>query len=193
MKNIFKEKVTMFCKNCGTQNADDAKVCSHCGQPLDAATPVQQPQTVIIQQTAEPAKSPKNVGALVCGIIGSVFALIGAIIWTAAFGTAADCLSSIGFDSTKAAVYCAVFAILGIGGGVVSLVGSVQAFKFKQPAGIVMSIVGLLCQVGAFIAQCVVAGGHFGAIIILSIWTIIGLVLLVVETILAGKKAPKNN
>lgn len=119
----------------------------------------------------------KNTAALVFAIIGSIFGIIGAIMWAACADTCADIVGS----STG---YTIGFIVLGLGGAVISLIGGIQAFHFKK-AGVPLSVIGLLMQIGNLILQCVFAGGFS---FVLSLWTIVAIVLLLVETILAGRK-----
>ena len=124
----------MYCKNCGAENPDGTKFCSKCGQPLDAAQPVQ--QTVIVQAPA-PVQRKRNGGALACGIIGFILSIIGAFIWVLIFSAMKDCADAINLPSSEITIRLVVIAILGIGGGIVGLVGAVQAFNYKGVPGIV--------------------------------------------------------
>ena len=49
----------MFCGNCGTSNADDARFCANCGAPLTQPQPAPQPAPrAVAQPTPEPAPQP---------------------------------------------------------------------------------------------------------------------------------------
>lgn len=126
----------------------------------------------------------KNIGALVCAIIGAVLGLVGGILWA----TCADALGSInsglGGDSTNQTIYLVVFIVLGIGGAVLSLIGGIQAYSYKK-SGLILSVFGLLMQVGCLIAQCVAVEGFA---FLLSACTVVSIILLLVATILSGKK-----
>ncbi len=176
----------MYCKNCGAENPDGTKFCSKCGQPLDAAQPVQ--QTVIVQAPA-PAAPKKNVAPLVLGIIGMIFAFVGAIIWAVIAGAAKDCSAAAGFNNAEATLYLVIFILFGFGGGVLSLVGSIQAYTFKRGPAIGLSFAGLALQIGCLIAQCVCISTFS---FLLSFWTLIAVILLLVEAILSIRKAPQN-
>lgn len=119
----------------------------------------------------------KNTAALVLAIIGTVFGIIGAIMWAACADTCADIVGS----STG---YTVGFIVLGLGGAVFSLIGGIQAYNLKK-SGLALSVVGLLMQFGNIILQCVFLGGFS---FVLSLWTIVAIILLLVATILAGRK-----
>ncbi len=176
----------MFCKNCGTQNPDGTKFCSKCGQPLDAAQPAQS-QTVIIQQTVQP-KPKKNGGALACGIIGFILAVIGSFIWVLIFSAMKSCADAINLPSSEVTIRLVVIAILGIGGAIVGIAGAAQAFKFNRIPGIVCTGVGFACQLGSLIAQVV----DIGFIALFSIWTIFALILFGVAFGLSFLKPKKD-
>lgn len=120
----------------------------------------------------------KNIAALVLAILGAVAGVIGGIMWAACADTCADAVgTSIG--------YTIGFIVLGIGGAVVALVGGIQAFTYKG-GRVALSVVGLVMQVGALVLQCVFIEGFA---FVLSMWTLIAIILLLVETILAARKA----
>ena len=132
----------------------------------------------------------KNIGTLVCAIIGTVFGVISAILWAACADLANSIDSATGGSGNAATLYLALFLILGLGGSVLSLIGGIQAFNYKK-AGLVLSVIGLLMQLGMIIVECVSVGGFS---FLLTFITIIALVLFLVATILAGvKKAPVEN
>ncbi len=122
----------------------------------------------------------KNTASLVLAIIGAIFGIIGAVMWTAC----ADACANIVGSSTA---YTIGFIVLGLGGSVISLIGGIQAYGFKK-SGFALSLVGFLMQVGHLVLQCVFAGGFS---FILSLWTILAIVLLLIETILS-KKQPND-
>lgn len=126
----------------------------------------------------------KNTAAFVLALIGSIFGLIGGILWTAC----ADALNSVesavaGTGSTT--VYLVFFIILGIGGAVLSLVGGIQAFGFKK-GRLALIVAGLLFQVGMLITACVAVGGFS---FLLNLCTIVAIILLVIAVIFARRKA----
>ena len=52
----------MFCKNCGTENDDNAKFCRACGQPLENETATQEQSSVqdnAAQVEPQPAPAPQ--------------------------------------------------------------------------------------------------------------------------------------
>ncbi len=119
----------------------------------------------------------KNTAALVLSILGAIFAVIGGILWAACADTCAEVVQS----STG---YTVGFLALGIGGAVISLIGGIQAFGFKR-AGLALSVVGLLMQVGNLVLECVFLGGFS---FVLSLWTILALIMLVIATVFAARK-----
>lgn len=120
----------------------------------------------------------KNTASLVLAIIGSVFGIIGAVMWSACADACADIVGS-------SSGYTAGFIILGLGGAIVSLIGGIQAFGFKR-GRFLLSVIGLLMQIGNLILQCVFAEGFSFA---LSLCTILSIILLLVATIFAKKNA----
>lgn len=126
----------------------------------------------------------KNTGALVCAIIGAIFAIIGAILWATCADALGSVSSAVGGDRGNTTIYLVLFLVLGVGGAVVSLIGGIQAKDYKRP-GFVLSLVGLLMQIGNLITECVsVEGFSF----LLSACTIIAVILLLVATVFSAKK-----
>ena len=120
----------------------------------------------------------KNVAALVCAIVGAVFGVIGGIMWAACAEACAEIVgSSVG--------YTVGFILLGIGGALISLIGGIQAFGFKR-GRLGLSVLGLLMQAGNLVLQCVFVKGFS---FIMSLWTLLALVMLLLATIFAAKKA----
>lgn len=127
----------------------------------------------------------KNTGSLVCAIIGAVFGLIGGILWAACADAVGSVGAAAGADTSSSTVYLVVFLILGIGGAVVSLIGGIRAYG-RNSGAVALSVLGLLMQVGNLVAQCIsVEGFSF----VLSLCTIVSIVMLLVATILAGRRA----
>ena len=64
----------MICKNCGKENAEDAKFCGKCGKPLTEAVNV--PDTSVSQTS-----SKRNTGKIIIAVVGVLaVVLIGAVI-----------------------------------------------------------------------------------------------------------------
>lgn len=120
----------------------------------------------------------KNTASLVLAIIGSIFGIIGAVLWSACADTCANIVGSSSW-------YTAGFIVLGLGGAIVSLIGGIQAFGFKR-GRFALSVIGLIMQVGNLILQCVFAEGFS---FILSCCTILSIILLLIATILAKRNA----
>lgn len=84
----------MFCTTCGTQNPDNGKYCTQCGQPLAPSQPTQAPPLPSmppppptvgrVQASADAPNDGKAVASLICGILSvtlfSVFTGLPAII-----------------------------------------------------------------------------------------------------------------
>lgn len=126
----------------------------------------------------------KNTAALVLAIIGAVFGLIGGILWTACADLVGSVESAATGSNGNSAVYLACFIILGIGGAVLALVGGIQAFGYRK-GGFVLTLIGLLFQVGQLIAACVAVEGFS---FLLNLCTLVSIILLVVAVIFAHKK-----
>lgn len=124
----------------------------------------------------------KNTAALVLAIIGAIFGLIGGIVWTACADTCADIVKS-------STLYTVAFAVLGIGGAVLSLIGGIQAFGFKGGA-LALSVIGFICQIANLIVQCVFLEGFS---FVLSLCTIVAIILLLLATIFAARKPAFDN
>ena len=118
----------------------------------------------------------KNTASLVLAIIGAVCGLIGAIMWAACADACADIVGS-------STLYTVLFILLGIGGAVVSLIGGIKAFTFRG-GRFALSLLGLLMQVANLIVQCVFVEGFS---FVLSWWTLLAIVLLLVATILSRR------
>lgn len=119
----------------------------------------------------------KNIAALVFAILGAVFGVIGALMWSACADTCA------GIDAS-ANGYTAGFIILGIGGSVLSLIGGIRAYGFNS-GRLALSVIGLLMQIGNLILECVFLGGFS---FIMSVWTLLALLMLLLGTCFAAKK-----
>lgn len=125
----------------------------------------------------------KNIASLVLAIIGAIFGLIGGILWAACADTAADLL-----DDGGSTIYLACYIVFGIGGAVLSLVGGIQSYNRKK-GGLVCSVLGLLFQVAVLIASCVHVGGFS---FLLELCTIVAIILLLVQVIMAARKPQQN-
>lgn len=128
----------------------------------------------------------KNTAGFVLALIGAIFGLIGGILWTACADAVNGVSSSVGGSGNESTIYMVCFIILGIGGAVISLIGGIQAFGYKK-GGLVLTIVGLLFQIGMLIASCVYVGGFS---FLLNVCTIIALILLAVALIFIVKNKP---
>lgn len=118
----------------------------------------------------------KNTASLVLAIIGAICGLIGGIMWA----TCADACANIVGSST---LYTVLFLVFGIGGAVISLIGGIKAFTY-QKGRFGLSLFGWLLQVANLIVQCVFAEGFS---FVLSLWTLLAIILLLVATILSRK------
>lgn len=125
----------------------------------------------------------KNTGALVCSIIGAIFAILGGILWASCADAVGAIGSAAGGDSTLPTVYMVVFLILGIGGGAIALLGGIRAYGGKSKATF-LCVLGFLTQIGNLIAQCVCVSGFS---FLLSLSTLLAIVLLLIASILSAK------
>ncbi|MCM1289356.1 MAG: hypothetical protein NC132_01710 [Corallococcus sp.] len=128
----------------------------------------------------------KNTGAFVCGLLGAIFGLIGGILWTACADVLNSAVTAAGGNGGSMTIYLVCFIVLGIGGAVLALIGSIQSFHFKK-GGFALTLLGFLFQVGHLVANCVGVGGFS---FLLNICTLVSIILLLVATILARKKPP---
>lgn len=125
----------------------------------------------------------KNVAALVLAIFGAVFGLIGGILWSACANFVSE-LQQATDGGNSGTIYLVCFIVLGIGGAVLALVGGIQAYNYKKGA-LVLTLIGLLFEVGCLIASCVsISGFSF----VLSLCTIVSIILLIVAVVFAAKK-----
>lgn len=74
----------MFCKNCGTENTDEAKFCKNCGQPMEEVQPEQTAEPVTEEvQAAETADSvtddseiPESTGTAIASMILGIASIV---------------------------------------------------------------------------------------------------------------------
>ncbi len=112
-------------------------------------------------------KKYKSVAGGVLGIIGAVLAFISAI-WFVACAEVADTVSSVAGEGTN---YTWAAYVLGLGGAVATIVGSVFAFKSSYVGGIIMAIALIMTIV-------------LGVIMYFSILSIMSMVLIGLSAIL---------
>lgn len=125
----------------------------------------------------------KNTASLVLAIIGAVFGLIGGILWAACADAAAELL-----DDGGSIIYMVCYIVFGIGGAVLSLVGGIQSYNHKK-GGLVCSVLGFLFQIAVLIASCVHVGGFS---FLLELCTLVAIILLLVQVIMAARKPQIN-
>ncbi len=194
----------MYCPKCGVQNPDDSKFCRECGSPLEGGAPSAEPQQPQGQQqgqfvtpfpgvplapTPPSSREKKNIVALVLGIIGVLFAFVGAVLW-ASCSEIFSCSDSVpGSEAPGNILFTVLFVVCGIGGSVLSCVGSIQAFNYAR-GRFVLSLLGFLCQIGCLIVQIVMLGTFS---FIGSAPTVIAVILLCIETVFAATRKPKQN
>jgi hypothetical protein len=130
----------MFCKNCGTQCADNAGFCPNCGTALTQEEqpvyqqpvmeqPIQQPvyqQPVMEQPVQQPGKG-LAIASLVLGIVSLLcFPFITGIL-AIIFGAVAKNKGYIGGMAT-AGIVCGIIGLLAWVGMMVAGVGSITQF-----------------------------------------------------------------
>lgn len=126
----------------------------------------------------------KNTAALVFGILGGIFGLIGAIMWAACAKTCADVSGGLGGDTTISAGYMLGFIALGGGGAVMGLIGGIQAYGFKR-VGLGLSVFALLLEIGDLVLEYLFLGGFS---ITLFLATILSVLMLFLATCFAARK-----
>lgn len=126
----------------------------------------------------------KNTAALVFAILGAIFGAIGGIMWAACASTCAGVSSAAGGSSATPTGYMIGFLLLGVGGALVSLIGGIQAFRFR-PSGAALTLFGLLMQAGCLVLQCVSVGGFSFT---LSLCTIVAVLMALLQAVFAAKK-----
>lgn len=193
------------CPCCGTTVAANAKFCHNCGTQF--GYPALPPQTRRLpandyyeeayyepayeapRTQARPrpaAKRRGNVPSLVLAILGALFGIIGAILWATVADFAGAVVGGFGGDNSTQTVYLVCFIVLGVGGALLSLIGGICAHVGKRGAGIGLSVVGFLFQIGSFVTQCVaVSGVDF----LFSLPTMLAIVLLLIATCFSGRRA----
>lgn len=119
----------------------------------------------------------KNTAAFVLALIGSIFGLIGGILWTACADTCAGIIAEAG-------PYVFGFVILGMGGAVIALVGGIRAYGFHK-GSFATILIGLVFQVAQLILACVFLGGFS---FMLNLWTLLSILLLLIAAIYARRQ-----
>lgn len=127
----------------------------------------------------------KNTAALVFGILGGIFGLIGAIMWAACAKTCADVSGGLGESASIPIGYMLGFIGLGGGGAVVGLIGGIQAYGYKR-VGLGLSVFALLLEIGDFILEIVFLGG-FSFTLFLA--TMLSVLMFLLSTCFAARKA----
>ena len=209
----------MICKHCGAQNREGAFFCYMCGRDFgeesasamestsgtelpasSAESPspaVQQPTSPVYPAVSEQkatdiqsaAKPVKNIGALVCAVIGGVFGMGSGLLWTLGFINALVEVSGYGFYVSSVSFGVLLFALLGVGGGVVTIIGGTQAFRYKRRrSSIALSFTGFACQLVCPIMTLVVYGGFPVGALVLGLGTLLSLPVCLASACLSLKK-----
>lgn len=125
----------------------------------------------------------KNIAPLICGIIGTVFGLVGGFLWVAC----SDCAY---YGLPLDTIWLLLFILFGLGGPVLGLIGSILAFGYKRAGGALLLIALLFCigHIAATVAFMAELGLGFS--FWLEIFTIFALILYLVATCFGFRKAP---
>lgn len=126
----------------------------------------------------------KNTAALVFGILGGIFGLIGAIMWAACAKTCADVSGGLGGGTSIPLGYMLGFIGLGGGGAVMGLIGGIQAYGFKG-TGLGLSVFALLLEIGDLVLEYVFLGAFS---ITLFLATIVSILMFFLATCFAARK-----
>ena len=131
----------------------------------------------------------KNIAPLICGIIGTVFGLVGGFLWVAC----ADCLhgldAALSGDTGGNTVWTVLFILFGLVGPVLGLIGAILAFGYKRAGGALLLVALLFC-IGHIVVTVIYTGAGFFANFVMEMCTIFALILYLVATCFGFRKAP---
>ena len=102
----------------------------------------------------------KNIAPLICGIIGTVFGLVGGFLWVAC----ADCIhgldAALSGDTGGNMVWTVLFILFGLVGPVLGLIGAILAFGYKRAGGALLLVALLFC-IGHIVVTVIYTGAGF--------------------------------
>ena len=184
----------MFCRHCGVENSDDSKFCRACGQPLEESAA---PRTDIVRYaplptSKGPQKAPKNTAALIFAIIGAVLGIFLGLIWSSSALFASN-FDGSGLPTDGNPLWGFLFLLFGIGGGILTLLGGIQAFGCKnRTLAVVLSFIGFGLQFLCFVSQIAMFGASATLWIYAWLWTIFPVALSLTAACLSLKKPLQN-
>lgn len=131
----------------------------------------------------------KNIAPLICGIIGTVFGLVGGFLWVAC----ADCIhgldAALSGDTGGNMVWTVLFILFGLVGPVLGLIGAILAFGYKCAGGALLLVALLFC-IGHIVVTVIYTGAGFFTNFVMETCTIFALILYLVATCFGFRKAP---
>lgn len=131
----------------------------------------------------------KNIAPLICGIIGTVFGLVGGFLWVAC----ADCIhgldAALSGDTGGNMVWTVLFILFGLVGPVLGLIGAILAFGYKRAGGALLLVALLFC-IGHIVVTVIYTGAGFFTNFVMETCTIFALILYLVATCFGFRKAP---
>ena len=131
----------------------------------------------------------KNIAPLICGIIGTVFGLVGGFLWVAC----ADCIhgldAALSGDTGGNMVWTVLFILFGLVGPVLGLIGAILAFGYKRAGGALLLVALLFC-IGHIVVTVIYTGAGFFTNFVMEACTIFALILYLVATCFGFRKAP---
>ena len=159
----------MYCNKCGTQNEDEARFCTRCGEPMGGSFAPSQPATVSssAQSNRPSSASGMRTATLILGLIAATMLLFGGCsafvtgsffegveeAFDAELDDAGDGITSTTEDVSSAggfAIFVAILLYLGAGLARVALKTSLALLALAMPMVIGLVIVDTTSLFAAF-------------------------------------------